>query len=694
MEVSTACLPWRVVVATLAIEDRRFGHHPGVDLTGIGRAVVQNWRAGKVISGASTIAMQVARLQNPGPRTIRKKGLEALTALLLVDRHGRDAVLAHYLRLAPYGNNVHGIGYAARRYFDKPVADLSWAQTALLVALPQAPGRMNLYTLAGRARAEARAVRILDVLSADGSLGAEEHAAALEELSRLELPPRPVRPKSTMHAVLALDGALDDHPSLVRTTLDLELQGEVQYALRTAVVHWAPRGAGQAAAVVVDRRTMEVHAAVGSTRWGEAEHAGSIDFSRTPRTPGSTLKPLLYTRALDRGILRPDRILDDLQRGPDGIANADHRFLGPLLPRQALANSRNVPAVRLAQEVGLDDLSGLWERLGLHGGERAASHYGLGLAIGGMPVRLVDLVAAYGALANDGMFRPLVWSDSTVTQEGVLIFAPEHARLVGTWLSDPMARLPTFPRAGWTEHPFPAAIKTGTSEDYRDSWAVGWTEDWIVGVWVGHPDWRPMRGLSGYSGGGRLLGQLLRTLHADELDGLSNVPLAPPDGWSAHSVCPLTGHRATALCDGALTEFFPPEGGPVHDCRAHQMLGGRVVVDLPPRYAAWLVDVGLPRPPHGSVGTDVAVSVQVVSPTNGARLIRDPEIPSDRATIELRATVEPAVDQVVWYVDGEPFAVVGHPYVARWPLRSGAHTLEAGLPWRDERSARVTIEAR
>lgn len=689
-EPDASCLPARVVAATVALEDRRFDQHPGVDPVAVGRALLQNHREGRRVSGASTLAMQVARLQHPGPRTWPRKIGEAATALALTARYGRDGVLERYLRLAPYGNNVHGIRYAARRYFHKPVADLSWAETALLVALPQAPGTMNPYRRDGLARATVRAEQVLDLLRDDGTLPATEHARAHEELGRLQLPARPLRPASTLHPVLALSEVRGSDP-VVRTTLDLELQSDVQWMLHGAVEAWSSRGAGQAAAVVLDRETLAVRAAVGSVGWG-GDEAGAIDFTRARRYPGSTLKPFLYAAALDRGVLAPDTVIDDLQRGPEGISNADHRFLGPLLPRQALANSRNVPAVHVANLVGLEEVYDVWERLGLHDGSVPVGHYGLGVAIGGMPVRLLDLTQAYGALASDGVLRPMRWLEDAPVEDGTRVFTADHARLVSAWLADPMARLPSFPRAGATEYPFAVSVKTGTSPDFRDSWAVGTSGDWIVGVWVGHPDWRPMRGISGYRGGARLVQQIMLDLHEEEADGLADLRAPGPDGWETHALCPLSGQRATEACDGELTEWFAPGRGPVHDCAVHGIVSGRTVVDLPSRYASWMERAGLTA--AEPVRTDQVVAVSVLSPQDGMHVIRDPEVPADRATLRLQAAVDPPVEQVVWLVDGTPFAVVGHPYAVRWPVQAGTHTFEARLPYRPERSGAVRVVAR
>ena len=328
-------LPWRVTAAILAIEDRRFSDHPGVDPFAVARALRDNLRYGRRISGASTIAMQVARMQRPGARTWRRKVQEATTALLLTARYGRDEILRHYLRIVPYGNRVRGIRYAARRYLDKPVADLSWAEIAFLAAIPQSPSHTNPTTAAGAARAKVRAGRILDQLYADGLLSTVEHAWAHEELARIPPPPAAQRPEAAMHAILRLEPRAEALPVLARATLDLDLQRRVQDHLRAGLRHWRSRGAGNGAVMVVSIPDFSVRAAVGSADWSDDAWAGAIDYTDTPRYPGSTIKPFLYALALDRGDITPATVLEDLQRGPEGLDNADHRYLGPLLPRLA-----------------------------------------------------------------------------------------------------------------------------------------------------------------------------------------------------------------------------------------------------------------------------------------------------------------------------------------------------------------------
>ena len=691
-------LPSRVMTATLAVEDRRFFDHPGVDPVAIARAMKQNLANAERLSGASTIAMQVARMQDPGPRTYLRKAVEAVTAVMLVAKYSRRDVLRQYLRLAPYGNNIHGIGYAARRYFDRPVRDLSWAQVAFLCALPQSPGRMNPYNFAGKERAAVRARRIVGMLRERGLIDDLDEEIALSELEELQIPARPTRPPQTLHTVLRLQSELgaersrlEDQPR-VETTLDLDLQRRVQESVSRAIERWRDDGAGNAAVVVVDRTSWEVRAAVGSTDWFDGRQSGSIDFSRTPRHPGSTLKPFLYAAAYDREIITPATVVEDLRRGPDGVGNADGEFLGPMLPRYALANSRNVPAVRLVQQMGLDETFGLLHDLGLHDESLPADHYGLGLALGGMPVSLVNLVQAYTTVAGDGRLQKLRWYQRQPAGPEQRVFSEASARRVTLHLSDPMARLPSFPRMGHTEYPFAVAVKTGTSADFRDAWTVGYSQRYLVGVWIGHPDWTPMKRISGYRAAARLLREVMMPLHADLADGLGEVSFAAPAGHERIAVCALSGHRATEACPQHVDDWFSAVDEPSGDCAVHVKLAtdvrtgklamattparfvrSRVFVDLPPRWATWAQREKLSRVPSGG-HSDGALRVEIIAPAHGSQILEDPESPD--GTLGLEGSIEPPVEQAVWWVVGAPYATVVFPFSVRWPIRGGEHTFE------------------
>lgn len=702
-------LPRRIVAATLAIEDRAFFEHGGVRIGAVLRAAWQNVKAGRRISGASTLAMQVARMQRPQVRTWTAKVGEAVKAIALVQRNGHAAVLRHYLRLAPYGNNVHGAGFAARWYFDKPIADLSWAEAAFLAGLPQAPGRMNPYSSAGRRRATARAHRVLDALAANGTLDAPALERARAELTALHVRPRPERPKATLHAALRL--AAEPGVPDRRASLDVAVQTQVLDAIEAVLPDLESKGAQQAAAMVIDTHTWQVRAAVGSRAWAQS----ALDFTRTPRSPGSALKPFIFAAALDRGLIDQTTVLDDLARTKDEIGNADGRFLGPMLPAAALANSRNVPAVTLVDRLGVPEVFNVFRRLGLHAEGGAGERYGLGLAVGALPTRMIDVLTAYTALAGDGRLHALRWSvDATPAEPGARIFQESTVRQIAGFLADPQARLPTFPRMGHSELPFAVAVKTGTSAAWRDAWTIAYSERYLVGVWVGRPDGRPMQRVTGYGAAARIAKRVLLELHPKARQGLSDTGFPAPDGWGRVAVCALSGHAPTAACDHQIHVHRASDAEPLTPCTQHvrlqvdartglpattqtplAMTEARTFVDLPDRYAAWMTQRGLRRTPFRRpiMKAQAHPTVQILEPLNGSEVIRDPEAPAGVTTLALRAAAPPDA-QVLWTIDGAPIAVSEAPHTLRWPMTEGAHTILARIALTDVEARPVQIVVR
>jgi penicillin-binding protein 1C len=578
-------------------------------------------------------------------------------------RYGREAVLRQYLKLAPYGNGSHGIAHAARFYFDKPVADLSWAEIAFLAAIPQAPSRMNPLQLDGRVDAIARGHRILDALHGNRVITGTEHALATAQLDDLPWLDRRVRPESALHAILNLQRriAAGEAPAIssvdprVVTTIASDIQVQVEAASKRHLEHWRKEGAQQAAAVVVSVETGEVLAWVGSSGYFEPD-AGAIDFAQTDRSPGSTLKPFIYALALDRGVIAPETRLLDAAFGAGTIANADRGFLGALTPRRALANSRNVPAANLTKAIGLDETFLYLRMLGLNSAERPARYYGLSLSVGALPTTLEKLTRAYLALANDGVMRDLVWLRNAPTPGGSRVMSVDAARLVTQFLADPSARLPSFPRMGSTEYPFPVAIKTGTSQGYRDAWTMAFSRKYLVGVWVGRADAGPMREVTGANGAAELARAILLGLHGDVPD-VAALAFPSPPGYRLGPAC-----AAEVDCAAALPEWTRASA-------ERKPLAVKAETDL----------------------ADDAATITIVSPAAGMRVIRNPELPADLASLPLKAAVSPAASQVVWYVDGKPLLVSRADEVARWPLQPGTHTFEARVPYRSLVSLPVTV---
>jgi penicillin-binding protein 1C len=643
-----------LLVAFVAAEDRRFHAHHGVDARALGRAILTSVRARRVVSGGSTITMQVARLARGLPRTVPGKIRQVLWALRLDAHLSKHAILEAYLNRVPLGQGTAGVEAAARLYFGASARDVSAGQAALLAGIAGAPSRDN--PLVSAARAERRRARVLALLGEQGLVAPLEAEAALEEPAMAAGPERAFR---APHFSTALLAGLDDVPATgtIRTTLDLPLQEALEAEVRHTVATLRKSGAQHAAAVALDNRTGGILAWVGSPDFYEPA-SGQVDMVVSVRQPGSALKPFLYGLAFDRGFT-PASVLPDIATvyrtatGPYAPRNYDRRFRGPVRAREALGSSFNVPAVELGMRVGTASLLETLRRAGFVSLRRDATHYGPGLALGNGDVTLLELANGYRALANGGEWRPVRWLESTEpagTPERVM--TARSAALVLDILADPVARIPGFGPVTPLELPFPAAAKTGTSRHFTDNWAVAVTGGFTVAVWVGNFDGRPMEGVSGVSGAGPLLQRA--ALLTARRHPAGRLPTPAQAGAIQARICRLSGLAPGPRCPEG-TEWFPPGHEPGDRCDWHREDGVR----LPPLYAEWAslaLGNGSQAPAgerlaRGSGATEQA-GLRILSPENGDVFRFVPGVEARFATVGLRAGGVPRGVAPRWYVDG------------------------------------------
>jgi penicillin-binding protein 1C len=720
-------LPSTMVAATIAAEDRRFRHHPGVDIKAIGRAFVDNYIWKRGYSGASTIAMQVARLQRGGGSGWYNKVHDAVCGLAITLAYGRERVLRHYLTISPYGNKMAGAACAARRYFHKPVQDLSFAEAALLAAIPKAPSRMNLYSSRGFIRATRRARLIIDRAALYGWMSEQERKGSLAELATFTMPERELRDESCFHFIRACSGRLSLAPYARgerRTSLDLDIQDTVLYKFKLAYPWLIEKGASNASAMVVDVRTGEVLAYVGSIDYYD-QAGGAIDCADIPRSTGSLLKPFIYAMGMEWLGYTPATLLTDVGfdfgTGPRSFIpeNCDRKFLGPVLYKCALANSRNIPAVQVLKALGVDRFYGTCAALGLTRDDGKAEYYGLGLSIGGLYCTLQELCSAYLTLANKGEKRELVWENNARSEDDGAsrqVIAPDVALQVRKFLSDPVARLPTFPRGGSLEYPFAVAVKTGTSEGFRDSWCIAWSDRYIVAVWAGNTDFSSTREMSGFTGAAPIVKSIMFSLHPDRTGGLADIEFPPPQGFVPVSLCRLSGKRADRFTPYVTTDYFKPGTEPVEFSSVQQLLpidpknglraypgcASRVeyrrFIVVAPEFTDWAASQGLDVPPDRySPACGVApiidkYDISVTTPRDKSRLFADPEMPEDRNALQIGCRVVPRPASILWFVNGVEAGVSRFPFKLRWPLKRGAYTFQAMVPHTPFISAPVSIE--
>lgn len=521
--------PRNLVEATLAAEDSRFYSHNGIDYLGVLRAVKDALLHRGVVSGASTITQQTVKLYSePRPRTLRTKVIEIFTARKLEMFADKETILTAYLNRLPYGNQFTGARAAARGYFGKPMGDLSVAEAALLAALPNKPTRYNPWRNLEGARQ--RQFWILGRMKEEGTLDEAGFAAARIEPIRLL-----AGPAQTFHAPHFVDLVAEQERELVadarengrnvRTTLDLDLQRFVEGAVSAELArlgHEAGEaGDLQAAVVVIENATGDVLALTGSRSFLDSRE-GQLNGAWTPRSAGSTLKPFTYLLALERGYHAASVLADTpieyvTSTGTYQPVNFDRNFHGPVSIRRALANSFNVPAVKLLDELGGPPvLHGLLaEDLHFTSLDEDPTEYGLGLTLGNAEVRLLELTNAYACLARLGEFKPwrVVKPEAGEEDSAARLFDRDAAWILADILSDTRARVEAFGLHSPLNLPFRAAAKTGTSTDFRDNWTVGFTPDYTVGVWVGRFNNRPLNQVSGAMGAAPIFHRVLVHLH-------------------------------------------------------------------------------------------------------------------------------------------------------------------------------------
>lgn len=504
------------ISAVLAAEDRRFFSHGAIDWLAAARAAWQSLRCLCVQSGASTIDMQVARMSFGLGNGVRGKIEQIWDAARVDAGSGKRSILTAYVNRIAMGGDVYGVEAAARTYFGVPASDLDLAQAALLAGIPNDPVRLDPRSHWPAARNRQRYV--LARMAADGTISRAQAAAAQNETIHVRTRDTDLAAAQQLLFALAAQTPQSDAP--VRTTIDLPLQRFVQAQAQDVIAALASHNVTQASALVIDNRTGEVLAYLGSLDYFDDAYLGRNDGVQALRQPGSTLKPFLYEFALEEHAIAPQSILADVPSSyaiPSGEIYSpqdyDRRFSGPVSVRTALANSLNVPAVHVLSKVGVSPFLDRLHALGFTHLQRTPAYYGLGLTLGAGEVTLWDLAHAYVTLARNGSAIPLRTRADTQEPPEDQIGDRAYWELVTDILSDRYARAQAFGIGSVIDMPFSAAVKTGTSSGYRDTWTVGYTPEYTVAVWVGNFTGAPMQHVAGVSGAGPLWNRIMLHLY-------------------------------------------------------------------------------------------------------------------------------------------------------------------------------------
>ncbi len=645
--------------AIVAAEDARFWHHGAIDVPALLRVTRDFAIYGEPHSGGSTIAMQLARLLHPTPATIRGKIAQIAVAQRIAIVSSKTAILEAYLNRVPMGGNVYGVEAAARTYFGEPAADLDLAQASLLAAIPNDPARLEPGFDWGALRSRQhfilqRMVALHEITRARADLAFSESLHVQRHDSGIA---------DAAHALFFLSGSRTS-TGRVRTTIDQSLQRFVQAQTQNVVAALQSYHVADGAALVVDNHTGNVLAYVGSPDYFSEETLGRNDGVQALRQPGSSLKPFTYELALERGTIRSTTILADVPSAyaipggklyqPDDYSGS---FSGPVRVRYALANSLNAPAVQVLSALGVGTLLERLHALGFMHLDRPASYYGLGLTLGSGEVSLWELVEAYATIARGGEFVPLTLVTGA-TPASRQIGESRYWQLIADMLADPHARAKSFGIGSVLQMPFAAAVKTGTSSDFRDTWTVGFTREYTVGTWVGNFDGSAMRGISGVTGAGPLWNRIM--LHLYERNA-EPPPFPAPRGFVRTAICATTGHAPQPRendCPAAVQEWVLPRDLAF------------IKRPAPPtgnRYDSWLA-----LQAAGTRGV-----LHIVFPHDGDVFVRDASanpLALREQQLALRAIGEGG--RVTWSIGGAPLALDASGN-AFWALRLGTWRIDA-----------------
>jgi 1A family penicillin-binding protein len=720
-------IPLACQQATIATEDRYFYQNPGVDVNGILRALWINLTGGEVRAGGSTITQQVVRtlLLEASERneiSLRRKLREALLALRLTRQISKDEILALYLNHTYYGGMAYGLEAAAQTFFGKPANSLDSAECALLAGLPQSPAAYNPFT--DPAAAQKRQQVVLRLMLEQGYLNEDQHALAANEPLTFTATPYPIEAphfvmlvRNQVDALFSTEQIYASGGLVVRTTLDLDWQHLAEHAVAVQVqkVKEDRQGMGHnlnsAALVALNPQTGEIMSLVGSPDYFDAQNGGAINMAVSPRQPGSSLKPLVYAAAFDPTSPQPwtpaSMILDvyttfQTREGEPYIPkNYDGLEHGPVLARQALASSLNIPAVITLDHIGLPALFDLAGKLGITT-LKNPERFDLSLALGGGDVKLLDLTAAYAAFANGGL-RVTPYAIEMVTDSaGKVLYqnqpAPQPrvfdvrvAWLISDILSDNNARLLGFGDNSALRLDRPAAVKTGTTTNWHDNWTIGYTPELVVGVWAGNTNYEAMRDITGLTGAAPIWHQFLR----EALSGQPINQFPRPDGLVHLQVCALSGLLPTPDCPYTREEWFitgtePKQADPIYqrisiDIATHRLADEStpterraeiVVLNLPPAARNWARSQGISllsdftAPVQAASGPGISIS----SPAANSIYRITANLPTENQRIPIEAASNFSLSEVTLWLDGEALGTFTQPpYQFWWPLTAGKH---------------------
>ncbi|TXJ26581.1 penicillin-binding protein 1C [Brachyspira aalborgi] len=618
-EVKYSNLPQNLIEAVISAEDKNFFKHKGIDYKAILRAFISNLLNRKIVSGGSTITQQLSKSIIHRERNYINKFYEALDSIRLEKNLTKEEILTEYLNRIFFGNNCYGIGAAAELYFKKEVKDLNINESVILASIIKSGTKFNPYKY--EERLHLRKIYVLGQMKNNNYIKEEEYNNYINENTTIYTN----REKNILkapHFVMYIKDSLDklkySNITEVKTTLDYKMQKEASLVISNASQSLHSFNVRNISCVILNAKTGEVLSMIGSMDYFDKETDGSVNGAIALRQPGSALKPFLYAYLFDKGE-SPASVIGDIKTyinspGGDYIPeNFDRKYRGPVTIRDALANSLNIPAVRWLSKYSLKDFQNILLKSGLRSIDKNPDYYGYSLVLGSAEVRLIDLASAYTIFPNSGIFINHYSAVSLKKENGEIFYFPkksythkrviseESAYLINKILSDKNARMGSFRSYRGLVYPFDIAIKTGTSKGSRDAWAIGYTKDYIIGLWLGDFKGSEMINITGGNGAVPILYDLFSMLNKSQKE----TKWDKPKDIIEREICLISGKLRGEFCKETRLEEFSIFNVPKEECGVHNLyikrnsdgsIDKKVFLNLPSEYNDWIKERQIEKP--------------------------------------------------------------------------------------------------
>lgn len=693
-------------------EDKRFYYHPGIDPIAMLRAIKQNVSSGDVVSGGSTLSMQVIRLMRKGKsRNLFEKGIEAVLALRLELGYSKKEILAIYASHAPFGGNVVGIDAAAWRYFGREPSELSWAENAMLAVLPNAPSM--IHTAKNRDLLKKKRDFLLQKIFQDGKISQTEYELAIDE----EIPEHPN--PYPMYAYHLVSRAANEHPNLtsrIETSIDLQMQKQANDIINYYNQRYCLSSINNIACLIIEVETGKAVVYVGNGDINSAIPEKAVDMINANRSTGSILKPFLYSAALSGGEILPKTLLKDVptKMGSFSPENFERNYDGAVHADEALARSLNIPFVHLLKDYGIMRFLYVLRSLGLESINKSSEHYGLSLILGGAESSLWDICAAYASMArslkhynllqsryNSSDYHPASYLKNEILKSEDRIKETSVLTASSIWFA--FEAMSSLNRPGqekqwqWFSSKQKVSWKTGTSFGFKDAWSVAVTPDYVVGIWVGNASGEGRNGITGLKVAAPVLFEILNILPA-----YKSWFEMPYDDMVFTAVCPNSGCLAGTNCNTGDSAWIPAAGMNSYPCSYHITVnldaGGtqRVNSDcypvdqmiqvpwfvLPPTMEAYYFPSNswyqsLPPYMEGCSETSLkpGENMELVYPSQLSRVLIAVDISGDTLPAVFKAAHRDANSEIFWYIDTKFYGSTKDFHEMGFKLKPGTYTL-------------------